>query len=294
MTMTFGELAEASSSDVRNARYASDDRRAASVCGISSMPGGLSLGRRPRAGAERRCGRSVAVAVLAADRAGRGDHAERRELRHALELLGRLDRAVHVLEEEDRGEAEDQAERERALEVLLHREVEAAAGRLARDRPSGCSMTADPRSRAVTCGLVELLLQRREERPASSRRPCADRCSSRRRRSASALRRAAGRRRCAPKPRAPRRLSSSARARLDGLVVRLPHGRGSRAVCVFSIWSRELLHHRMRLEVLRALLAVVALQPRELVGEPRATSGSLAATDVRDVARSESSAACLS
>ena len=43
---------------------------------------------------------------------------------------GRLDRAVHVLEEEDRRQPEDHAEREGALQVLLHRDVEAPRRKL--------------------------------------------------------------------------------------------------------------------------------------------------------------------
>ena len=38
MTMTFGELAEASSSDVRKARYASEIGERESLCGSRSMP----------------------------------------------------------------------------------------------------------------------------------------------------------------------------------------------------------------------------------------------------------------
>src|SRR5206468_12878030 len=107
--------------DLRRARRGEEERRAEGAIGLGDRRAAVDVRQQVDAVLiERRLHRAelagaavavaVTVAVAATDRRRRGDDTERGELRHALELLGSLDRAVHILEEEDRRQAEDHAE----------------------------------------------------------------------------------------------------------------------------------------------------------------------------------------
>src|SRR5260221_12315776 len=85
--------------------------------GRSSGPSLVGVGRFGCDGLQVSASRPVGITIASKNGAGGRNDAQRGEVGDTLELFGRLDGAVHVLEEEDRVEAENYAEREGTLEV---------------------------------------------------------------------------------------------------------------------------------------------------------------------------------